>query len=321
MNFLVIVVFSLFLLSFFVAGSLGFGFGHELSGFSLAIPAATLVVDAAVGVDPDLAAGLSGGDLRTGSCGAAALAVVFLGAAMLPEEAGAAGSGAAAELAGAAGALAAGALLAGAALAAAALDFLLLFLVVGRLAQRVGSRRLRGASSAARLLALARFFVVAAVVSVAAVLSAAAAFEVLSCCCLLALLRLLRSRSRRIAGGRLVRSSSLFSGGGLFLLGFLLGLLRGGIRTGVARVRLRLGQSRRNRDREHQAKSEHPQSKFALGVIHVSSRDKRHETPFFTDQYVWTCCKKQRDEIPSIIIGGSGWTSKTPVRAGRRPRR
>src|ERR1035437_5977989 len=69
MNFLVMVVFSLFLLSFFVAGRLGSGFGHELSSFGLAVPAATLVVDATVGVDPDLAAGLSGGDLRIRSCG------------------------------------------------------------------------------------------------------------------------------------------------------------------------------------------------------------------------------------------------------------
>src|ERR1019366_4430543 len=69
MNFLVMVGISLFLLSFFVAGSLGFGFGHELSSFGLAVPAATLVVDATVGVDPDLAAGLSGGDLRIRSCG------------------------------------------------------------------------------------------------------------------------------------------------------------------------------------------------------------------------------------------------------------
>src|ERR1035437_1369013 len=69
MKFLVMVVLSLFLLSFFVAGGLGCGFGHELSSFGLAIPAATLVVDATVGVDPDLAAGLSGGDLRTRSCG------------------------------------------------------------------------------------------------------------------------------------------------------------------------------------------------------------------------------------------------------------
>src|ERR1019366_9897620 len=69
MNFLVMVGISLFLLSFFVAGRLGCGFGHELSSFGLAIPAATLVVDATVGVDPDLAAGLSGGDLRIRSCG------------------------------------------------------------------------------------------------------------------------------------------------------------------------------------------------------------------------------------------------------------
>src|ERR1035441_10745150 len=72
MNFLAMVVISLFLLSFFVAGSLGFGFGHELSSFGLAVPAATLVVDATVGVDPDLAAGLSGGDLRIRSCGGGA---------------------------------------------------------------------------------------------------------------------------------------------------------------------------------------------------------------------------------------------------------
>jgi uncharacterized membrane protein YccC len=43
-------------LCFFVAGGLGFGFGHELSGLGLAIPASAFVVDATVGVDPDLAA-------------------------------------------------------------------------------------------------------------------------------------------------------------------------------------------------------------------------------------------------------------------------
>src|ERR1039457_1001156 len=50
----------------FVAGSLGFVFGHKLPRLGLAIPAAALVVDAALGVDPNLAAGFSGGDLRTG---------------------------------------------------------------------------------------------------------------------------------------------------------------------------------------------------------------------------------------------------------------
>src|SRR5438270_6015829 len=61
---------SLFFLSCFVAGSLRFGFGHELSGLGLAIPASALVIDAALGIDPDLATGLSGGNLRAGSgCG------------------------------------------------------------------------------------------------------------------------------------------------------------------------------------------------------------------------------------------------------------
>src|SRR5450755_1882534 len=61
MNFLVIVVSLLHLFgnlllffSCFEAGSLGFGFRHEFSLLGLAIPAPTLVVDAAIGVDPDL---------------------------------------------------------------------------------------------------------------------------------------------------------------------------------------------------------------------------------------------------------------------------
>src|ERR1035437_4117 len=190
MNFLVMVVISLFLLSFFVAGSLGFGFGHELSSFGLAVPAATLVVDATVGVDPDLAAGRSGGSFggggSTGWRGTGIGSFRFLAT---------------------------------------------------RLGGRVGWRsrvgsRLRGG------------FV--------------------SCCCLLALSRLLRgSRGRRVAGSRLIRGSSrlirrrlrlmcgssrlirssgglvrggsLFVGSGLFLLGFLRGLLSGGgVRAGVA---------------------------------------------------------------------------------------
>jgi hypothetical protein len=48
---------------FFVAGSLCFGFGHELSVLRFAVPAAALVINAALGVDPDFAAGLSGGNL------------------------------------------------------------------------------------------------------------------------------------------------------------------------------------------------------------------------------------------------------------------
>ena len=79
---------SLFLLGCFVAGSLRFGFGHEFPLLGLAIPAAALVIDAAVGIDPDFAAGLRGGDFRTGSRSVAA-ALVFVvaasGAAMLLE--------------------------------------------------------------------------------------------------------------------------------------------------------------------------------------------------------------------------------------------
>src|ERR1019366_3138020 len=71
--------FSLFLLGFLEAGSLRFGFGHELSGLGLAIPAAALVIDAALGVDPDLTAGLSGGDLGTGSRGGRCLGRRLLG--------------------------------------------------------------------------------------------------------------------------------------------------------------------------------------------------------------------------------------------------
>ena len=59
---------DLLFLGFLVTSSLGLGFGHELSLLGLAIPASTLVVDAAIGVDPDFAAGLGGRDLRTGSC-------------------------------------------------------------------------------------------------------------------------------------------------------------------------------------------------------------------------------------------------------------
>src|ERR1035437_6005797 len=245
MNFLVMVVISLFLLSFFVAGSLGFGFGHELSSFGLAVPAATLVVDATVGVDPDLAAGLSGGDLRIRSCGGGAC-----------RSGGSFGGG------GSTGWRGTG---------IGSFRFLAT-LLGGRVGwrSRVGSR-LRGG------------FV--------------------PCCGLLALPRLLRgSRGRRVAGSRLIRSSSrlirrrlrlmcgssrlirssgglvrggsLFVGSGLFLLGFLRGLLSGGgVRAGVARGRLRLCQSRRNGNRKHQTESEHPQSKFVLGVIHFSSRD------------------------------------------------
>src|SRR5208282_4691986 len=44
----------------FVPSRLRFGFGHKLSRLGLAIP------DAALGVDPNLATGFSGGDLRTG---------------------------------------------------------------------------------------------------------------------------------------------------------------------------------------------------------------------------------------------------------------
>jgi hypothetical protein len=183
MDFLVMSRLSLILLGFFVAGGLRLGFGHELSGLGLAIPASALVVDTALGVDPDLAAGLSGGDLGgVAAVAAVDLVVVFLGAAMLPDEAGATGAaGAALELAGAAGfavgAAAAGALRAGAALAAAALDFLLLFLPVDAAGAAVSAAAVFEALSAAAFLLFCNLFVVAAVLSLAAALSAAAAFS------------------------------------------------------------------------------------------------------------------------------------------------
>src|SRR4029077_4851537 len=83
MNFLfivlVILISPLIFLRFFVAGSLCFGFGHELSGFGLAIPAPALVVDATLGIDPNLATGLSGGNLWTGSRGRGCLGRRLLG--------------------------------------------------------------------------------------------------------------------------------------------------------------------------------------------------------------------------------------------------
>src|ERR1035437_1494806 len=217
MNFLVMVVISLFLLSFFVAGSLGFGFGHELSSFGLAVPAATLVVDATVGVDPDLAAGLSGGDLRIRSCGGGGCRSG--GGCCGGGRAGGGGPG--------------GGACPGRRVIGICRFRFLAPLLGGRVGwrSRVGSR-LRGG------------FV--------------------PCCGLLALPRLLRgSRGRRVAGSRLIRSSSrlirrrlrlmcgssrlirsssglvrggsLFVGSGLFLLGFLRGLLSGGgVRAGVA---------------------------------------------------------------------------------------
>ena len=52
-----------------VAGSLGFVFGHELAALGLAIPAAALVVDLAVEIDPDLARGFGRSNVRVRSSG------------------------------------------------------------------------------------------------------------------------------------------------------------------------------------------------------------------------------------------------------------
>src|ERR1700736_3239859 len=66
---LLFISLSLVLFGCFVAGGFGVRLAHEFSGLGFAIPASTLVVDPAVGVDPDHAARLGCCDLRIGRAG------------------------------------------------------------------------------------------------------------------------------------------------------------------------------------------------------------------------------------------------------------
>ena len=50
----------------FVAGFLGFVGGHEFAVFGFAVPAAALVINAGVEIDPDFMAGFGGGDVGGG---------------------------------------------------------------------------------------------------------------------------------------------------------------------------------------------------------------------------------------------------------------
>src|SRR5450631_2396484 len=214
------------------------------SFFGLAIPAATLVVDATTGVHPHLAAGLRSGDLRTGSRSGSCF-----GSRLLGRRHAVGGSRS-----------------------------------WGRrhdtgigLSRRGCGSRCGWRSARRRGVRFGCFGFLAALFSSRfggrRGVGTGRLRSVFSCCCLLALPRLLGGRSRRIAGGRLVRSSSLFFRGGLFLLRFLLGFLSGGVGDGVARARLRLCQSRSNGNREHQTRNEQPQSQFVFEVLHFSSRD------------------------------------------------
>jgi hypothetical protein len=142
-------------------------------------------------------------------------------------------------------------------------DLPAVFLVDVRFPDEAGAA---GAALAGVVLELAGAAGVAAAGALAGAASAAAALDFLR------LFLAVDAAGAAVSAGLVRRGSSFFFGSGLFLLCLFFGLLSGGgIRAGVGRTRLPLGQSRRNSDREHQTKGEHPSSDFILEAIHIYS--------------------------------------------------